>query len=119
MDPSEEVCSSLVKWLQTLTLKEYKSVSDISDGVAMCEALVRIAPEHFTKLESKIKPDVRSNWRLKVSNLKKVIESVIEYYQEFLNLNVMDIGKPDVIKIGETSDIVELGKLLRLILGKL
>lgn len=119
MDPSEEVCNSLIKWIQTLTLKEYKSISEVSDGVAVYEALVQIAPEYFTKLESKIKLDVRSNWRLKVSNLKKVVESILEYYQDVLNLNVLDVGKPDVMKIGDTSDITEMGKLLRLVLGEL
>ncbi|KAF2878982.1 hypothetical protein ILUMI_27192 [Ignelater luminosus] len=116
MDPSEEVSRSLVKWLQALVTKGTKTLSEISDGVAMCQVLVQIAPEHFGKLEPKIKTE-GSNWRLKVSNLKKIVESVIEYYQDVLNLSVLDVGKPDVLKIGETSSLIQLGKLLRLILG--
>lgn len=116
MDPSEEVSRSLVKWLQALVSKGTKTLSEISDGVAMCQVLIQIAPEHFGKLEPKIKTE-GSNWRLKVSNLKKIVESVNEYYQDVLNLSVLDVGKPDVLKIGETSSLIQLGKLLRLILG--
>lgn len=117
MDPSDEVCKSLIKWLQTLTPSKTRTVNEISNGVAIFQVLVQIAPEHFSRLEPKIKCDVGSNWRLKVSNLKKIAESVVEYYQDVLNLQILDVGRPDCNKIGETSDIVQLGKLLRLILG--
>lgn len=117
MDPSEEVCRSLIKWLQTLIPNKTRNVLEISDGVAMLQALVQIAPEHFRVLEPKIKTDVGSIWRVKVSNLKKIVEGLLEYYQDVLNLQVLDVGRPDVVKIGETSDLIQLGKLLRLILG--
>lgn len=117
MDPSDEVCKSLIKWLQTIVPTRSRTNSEVSDGVAMLNALVQIAPEHFGKLEPKIKCDVAPNWRLKVSNLKKINESVIEYYQDFLSLQVSDVGRPDVVKLGETASLTEIGKLLRLILG--
>lgn len=117
MDPSEEVSKSLIKWLQTLIPTKSRTVMDISDGVAMLQALVQIAPEHFSRLEPKIKTDVGSIWRVKVSNLKKIVESLVEYYQDVLNLQILDVGKPDVGKIGEQCDLIQLGKLLRLILG--
>lgn len=117
MDPSGEVCKSLIKWLQTLMPSKTRTVNEISNGVAILQLLVQIAPEHFSRLEPKIKCDVGTNWRLKVSNLKKIAESVVEYYQDVLNLQIVDVGRPDVVKIGETSDLIQLGKLLRLILG--
>lgn len=115
MDPNGEVCRSLVKWLHTLTPDTISS--DITDGVRMLEALLRIAPEHFSHLEPKIKRDAGTNWRVKVSNLKKILESVLEYYQDALNVQVSDLGKPDVVRLGETRDEVELGKMVRLVLG--
>lgn len=117
MDPSDEVCKSLIKWLQTLVPNKSETVVEISDGVAMLQALVQIAPEHFSRLEPKVKCDVGSIWRLKVSNLKKIVESLVEYYQDVLNLQLLDVARPDVLKIGETSNLTQLGKLLRLILG--
>lgn len=52
--------------------------SEIFDGVLMAEALTQIAPDFFTpNWNSKIKPDVGSNWRLKVSNLKKIVERIL------------------------------------------
>lgn len=50
--------------------------------MAIAEALTQIAPEYFTPAwVSKIKTDVGHNWRLKVSNLKKILEGVVgEYY---------------------------------------
>lgn len=118
MDPSEEVCKSLIKWLQTLIPNKTITQNEISDGVAMLQVLVQLAPEHFSRLEPKIKYDVGTIWRVKVSNLKKIVESLVEYYQDVLNLQLLDVSRPDVFKIGETSDLIQLGKLLRLILGK-
>lgn len=57
------------------------SISELSDGVAIAEALSQIAPEYFTPIwNSKIKTDVGHNWRLKVSNLKKILEGVVGGY---------------------------------------
>lgn len=118
MDPTEDMCKSLVKWLQRLAPKRTKSVSEICDGVGILEALLHIEPNYFGQLQPKIKKDAGANWRLRVSNLKKISEAVIEYYQDLLSMQIADKGKPDVGKIGESSDPVQLGKLLRLVLGK-
>lgn len=54
---------------------------ELSDGVAIAEALTQIAPEYFTPLwNTKIKTDVGNNWRLKVSNLKKILDGVVSEY---------------------------------------
>nr|XP_023029226.1 protein hook [Leptinotarsa decemlineata] len=118
MEPSEEMCKSLAKWLQKIVPTKTRTIPDICDGVAMLDALLQISVEHFSKLEPKIKRDVSSNnWRMKISNLKKVVEAVIEYYQDVHSLQILEIGRPDVTKIGESNDPVQLAKLLRLILA--
>lgn len=118
MDPNEDMCKSLVKWLQVLVPDKTRNVSEICDGVGMLDALLQISPEHFTKLESKIKREVGlNNWRLRISNLKKIVEAIVDYYHVALTLQILDIGRPDVVRIGESNDLVELAKLLRLILG--
>lgn len=115
----DQQLSNLIKWLDTFDLRApHSSAEDISDGVALAEALVQIAPEWFTPVwKAKIKTDVGSNWRLRVSNLKKIVEVVIEYYIECLNQQLLDYVKPDATKIGEHGDSNELRRLLQLILG--
>ncbi|XP_069694315.1 protein Hook homolog 3-like [Periplaneta americana] len=113
------LCESLMKWLQTFDLDApHKTLEEVSDGVAMAQALTQIAPEWFGESwMSKIKTDAGNNWRLKVSNLKKILEGIVDYYQECLNQHLTDFSKPDVVKIGEKCDPDELGRLLQLILG--
>lgn len=56
----------------------FRCILELSDGVAIAEALTQIAPEFYTPTwNSKIKTDVGHNWRLKVSNLKKILEGVV------------------------------------------
>lgn len=57
------------------------------------------------------------NWRLKASNLKKIVDSVVQYYSEELELSLDAHLKPEVVKIAEYNDIREMEKLLKLILG--
>ena len=38
--------------------------------------------------------------RLQVSNLKKIVQGIVDYYQECLNQHLTDFSRPDVIKIG-------------------
>lgn len=116
---SDQRFNNLMKWLETFELEApHTTITDISDGVALAEALTQIAPEWFTVAwKSKIKVNVGNNWRLKVSNLKKIIEAVIEYYVECLNQQLLGFAKPDATKIGEHCDHRELGRLLQLVLG--
>jgi len=115
----ESLSNSLLRWLQTFELAgPHSTLAELSDGVAVAQALHQIAPEWFTSAWlAKIKTDVGLNWRLKVSNLKKITEGIVDYYQEILNQQLPDIVRPDVTKIGEKSDAAELGKLLQLVLG--
>ncbi|XP_024885473.1 protein Hook homolog 3 [Temnothorax curvispinosus] len=109
----------LIKWLGTFDLQApHSSAEEISDGVALAEALAKIAPEWFTAVwKAKIKTDVGTNWRLRVSNMKKIVEAVMEYYVECLNQQLSGYAKPDAGKIGEHCDNDELRRLLQLILG--
>ncbi|KAG8240043.1 hypothetical protein J437_LFUL019282, partial [Ladona fulva] len=87
--------------LQTFDIdSSHATIEDISDGVAMAQALNQIDPEWFdARWMSKIKTGVGSSWRLKVSNLKKIIEGIVDYYQDSLNLHA-DFVRPDAVKIG-------------------
>nr|CAD7396008.1 unnamed protein product [Timema poppensis] len=118
MDTSQ-LCESLMEWLQTFDVEApHQTLEALSDGVAMAQVLNQIAPEWFTKSwMSKIKSDVGTNWRLKVSNLRKIVEGIVDYYQDGLNQHFQDFSKPDVNKIGEKCDAAEMGRLLQLILG--
>lgn len=53
------------------------------------------------------------------SNLKKLIETVTEYYSEVLTISLSEFISPNVMRIAEHSDQNELGRFLQLILGKL
>jgi hypothetical protein len=44
------------------------------------------------------------NWRLKASNLKKILDSVVLYYSECLDLSLEAHLKPEVNKIAENND---------------
>lgn len=114
-----EMCQSLIEWFQTLNLTaRHSSNEELSDGVALAQALNQFAPESFTDIWlSKIKTDVGANWRLKMSNLKKVIEGLYDYYSDVLNYSLSDFPRPDAMRIAEKCDPVEMERLLQLVLG--
>lgn len=114
----EDLHKSLIKWLQTFELGPLaETVDELSNGVAMGHVLVQIAPDHFIRLNSSIHSDIGDNWRLKVNNLKKILKCLEEYYQDVLSLHLLEVAKPNLMKIGEHCDPIEIGKMLRLILG--
>uniref|UniRef100_A0AAZ3QM45 Calponin-homology (CH) domain-containing protein n=1 Tax=Oncorhynchus tshawytscha TaxID=74940 RepID=A0AAZ3QM45_ONCTS len=71
----------------------------------------------LTAGNNRIKPEVGDNWRLKISNLKKVLKGILDYNQEVLQQQINDFTLPDINLIGEHSDAAELGRMLQLILG--
>ncbi|XP_006635067.2 protein Hook homolog 1 isoform X1 [Lepisosteus oculatus] len=113
------LCESLIKWLQTFnTPSPCKAVQDLTSGVTMSQALHQIDPAWFSEgWLSRIKEDVGDNWRLKVSNLKKILQMIVDYYNEVLGQQISDFTLPDLNLVAEHSDPVELGRLLQLILG--
>uniref|UniRef100_A0A8C5BDT6 Calponin-homology (CH) domain-containing protein n=1 Tax=Gadus morhua TaxID=8049 RepID=A0A8C5BDT6_GADMO len=84
----------------------------------MAQALQKIDGSFFNDgWITRVKPEVGDNWRLKISNLKKVLKGILDYNQEVLGQQINDFNLPDVNLIGEHSDGPELGRMLQLILG--
>ncbi|XP_006790174.1 protein Hook homolog 1 [Neolamprologus brichardi] len=114
-----ELVESLIIWLQTFnTPAPCQTVEELTTGAAMSQALHQIDPAWFTDgWLSRIKTDVEDNWRLKMNNLKKILQMVVDYYNEVLSQEISDFPLPDVSLVAEHSDHTELGRLLQLILG--
>ncbi|XP_077390670.1 protein Hook homolog 1 isoform X2 [Festucalex cinctus] len=94
------------------------TVEDLTTGVAISQVLQQIDPSWFTDgWLARIKTDVDDNWRLKLNNLKKILQMVLEYYNEVLVQGLSDFPLPDVALLAEHSDPAELGRLLQLVLG--
>uniref|UniRef100_A0A8C5FFJ2 Hook microtubule tethering protein 2 n=1 Tax=Gadus morhua TaxID=8049 RepID=A0A8C5FFJ2_GADMO len=104
--------------LQTFQVPSCTSKKDLTTGVAIAHVLHRIDPSWFNETWlGRIKEDSDSNWRLKVNNLKKILQSMLEYYHDVLGHQVSEQHLPDVALIGEHGDITELGRLVQLVLG--
>ncbi|XP_019410264.1 PREDICTED: protein Hook homolog 3 [Crocodylus porosus] len=95
-----------------------QTVEDLTNGVVMAQVLQKIDPTYFDEnWLNRIKTEVGDNWRLKVSNLKKILKGILDYNHEILGQQINDFTLPDVNLIGEHSDTAELGRMLQLILG--
>ncbi|KPP75386.1 protein Hook1-like [Scleropages formosus] len=122
--------------LQTFnTPSPCRTVEDLTSGVAVSQALHQMyVPCQSSSLQyavicekdpvwfsenwlGRIKDDVTDNWRLKMNNLKKILQMVVDYYNEVLMQQISDFPLPDLALLAERSDPVELGRLLQLILG--
>uniref|UniRef100_A0A8D0H9W7 Hook microtubule tethering protein 1 n=1 Tax=Sphenodon punctatus TaxID=8508 RepID=A0A8D0H9W7_SPHPU len=114
-----ESMSPLMCWLQTFnTTAPCKDVRDLTTGAAMAQVLHQIDAAWFDESWlNRIKEDVGDNWRIKASNLKKVLQGIMDYYHEFLGQQISEELVPDLNQIFEHSDPTMLGKLLQLILG--
>ncbi|XP_071952816.1 protein Hook homolog 3-like isoform X12 [Antedon mediterranea] len=113
------LCSSLIAWVDTFKVKaRHAKVDDLADGVAIAEILQQCVPTEFDdEWLVRIKPDVGGNWRIKHSNLKKVMERVTDYYNDVLNQSIKEFPKPDLGAIAEHGNEYHLGRLLQLVLG--
>ncbi|KAM4747746.1 protein Hook homolog 2 [Rhinophrynus dorsalis] len=114
-----ELCDSLLTWMQTFQVPgPCRSYEDLTGGVAIAQVLNRIDPSWFNEAWlTRIKQDTTENWRLKVSNMKRILQSVLEYYQDVLAHPVSEDHIPDVALIGEFSNTGELRKMVQLVLG--
>ncbi|XP_062034803.1 protein Hook homolog 2 isoform X1 [Lepus europaeus] len=114
-----ELCGPLLTWLQTFQVPTpCASPQDLSSGLAIAHVLHQIDPSWFNEAWLRdILEDPDPNWRLKISNLKSILESVVEYSQDVLGHPVSEQHLPSVNLIGEFSDPAELGRLLQLVLG--
>lgn len=114
-----ELCESLLTWIQTFGVEAAcATVDELTGGLAMAQVLQKIDVVYFTDAWiSRIKSDVGDNWRLKISNLKKILKGILDYNHEILGQQINDFTLPDVGLIAEHSDAAELGRMLQLILG--
>ncbi|XP_036897786.1 protein Hook homolog 2 isoform X5 [Sturnira hondurensis] len=94
------------------------SPQDLSSGLAIAYVLNQIDPSCFNEAWlQRISEDPGPNWRMKVGNLKIILQSLVEYSQGVLGHPILEQHLPDVSLIGQFSDPGELGKLLQLVLG--
>ncbi|XP_030061951.1 protein Hook homolog 1 [Microcaecilia unicolor] len=114
-----ELCESLIIWLQTFnTNAPCKTIEDLSSGVAMAQTLHNLDAVWFDESWlNRIKDDVGDNRRIKVNNLKKILQGIVDYYNEFLGQQISEFLLPDLNQIVDHSNPTELGRLLQLILG--
>ncbi|XP_039590390.1 protein Hook homolog 1 [Polypterus senegalus] len=120
MDANKTVlCDSLVVWMQTFSLPfPCTTVQNLTSGVAIAHVLHQIDPAWFSEAWlSRIKEDVGDNWRLKANNLKKILQYIVDYYNEVLMQQILDFPMPDLNQVAEHADHMELGRLLQLVLG--
>lgn len=110
----KEMYESLIKWLKILELSG--SCNDLSTGTTLGELMTILVPD--TNYAPKIRNIASSdNWRSKASNLKKIVDCVVLYYSDELDLSLDAHLIPEVVKIAENNDECELSKLIKLILG--
>lgn len=112
-------CGPLLTWLRTFRLPSpCAGPQDLSSGLAVAHALSQIDPAWFTEAWLQgIAADPGTDWKLKVSNLRTILQSLVEYFQDMLGHPILEQHLPDVTLIGEFGDPEELGKLLQLVLG--
>uniref|UniRef100_A0A673ZAN9 Hook microtubule-tethering protein 1 n=1 Tax=Salmo trutta TaxID=8032 RepID=A0A673ZAN9_SALTR len=105
--------------LQTFnTAAPCTTVEELTTGAAISQALHQIDPAWFSESWlGRIKEDVGNNWRLKMNNLKKILQMMVDYYNEVLSQEIQEFPLPDLVKVAQHSDPVELGRLLQFTLG--
>ncbi|XP_065348608.1 protein Hook homolog 3-like isoform X2 [Cloeon dipterum] len=112
---------SLLKWLQTFEIADCNQplqLQDLSDGIIMSKILNEIEPQCFTDAwKSSMNANASQIWRLKVSNLKKLVTKMMDYYQDYLNFQPLSFEEPNINKIGEHCDPENLTQLLIMVLG--
>ncbi|XP_042649281.1 protein Hook homolog 2 [Tyto alba] len=119
MAAGRDACGPLLTWLQTFAPPSpCASPRDLANGVALAHVLHSIDASWFNETWlGRIRDDAEDNWRLKVSNLRKVLQSVLEYWQDVLGQAVAEQHVPDVALAAQHADPEQLGKLVRLVLG--
>ncbi|KAG7269513.1 hypothetical protein CRUP_014755, partial [Coryphaenoides rupestris] len=75
---------NLEQQLQTFhTPSSCSSLTELTNGEAMSQALHHIDSAWFSNIWlGRIKTDVGDNWRLKMNNLKKILQMMVDYYNE-------------------------------------
>lgn len=99
-----------------------KSAEAFKDGILIAKCLNNIDCDHFNdEWMSKIKTDTNENWRLKLLNLKKIFNTLTDYYTDVLNHSLSGFTMPNLNVILESTNApevdTELSHLLQLVLG--
>ncbi len=58
-----------------------------------------------------------NNWRVKSSNLRKVLKGITDYFSDILGLSLPQDWRPNVNKMAQEMDKGELAHLLVLLVG--
>uniref|UniRef100_A0A673ZAG9 Hook microtubule-tethering protein 1 n=1 Tax=Salmo trutta TaxID=8032 RepID=A0A673ZAG9_SALTR len=103
--------------LQTFnTAAPCTTVEELTTGAAISQALHQIDPAWFSESWlGRIKEDVGNNWRLKVLN--SILTSFCPSLLSVLSQEIQEFPLPDLVKVAQHSDPVELGRLLQFTLG--
>lgn len=112
---------SLLKWLEnclalggTLEFDE----TTVNEGATIADCLVQLSPNLFTtEWRSKIITDTAGNWTLRHTNLKKIYQLLMKYYNETLNVSLEKIEPPDLKAIAESGSPSDMARLIQLVLG--
>nr|XP_032601553.2 protein Hook homolog 2 [Taeniopygia guttata] len=119
MAAGQDACGALLTWLQTFDPPSpCAAPPDLASGVTLAHVLHKIDPSWFDETWlGRIRGDTEGSARLKVNNLRQVLQSVLEYWQDVLGQAVAEQHVPDVAPAARHGDPEQLGKLVRLVLG--
>lgn len=123
MDPLFECLVAWVNTFENLYLENaVKNANDFKDGIIIAKCLNTIDCSHFNdEWQAKLKTDTNENWRLKMLNMKKILQSLTEYYNDVLNHSLSGFALPKLNTIYESESNaeidIELSHLLQLVLG--
>ncbi|XP_074386440.1 protein Hook homolog 2 isoform X1 [Zonotrichia albicollis] len=119
MAAGRDACGALLTWLQTFDPPSpCTAPPDLASGVTLAHVLHQIDPSWFDEpWLGRIREDTESSARVKVNNLRQVLQSVLEYWQDVLGQAVGEQHVPDVGAAARHGDPEQLGKLVRLVLG--
>lgn len=118
--------SSLLQWLATFQLGGQPAVElkndayyNLADGYVCARILNQISPIYFTdKWLDGIKPVApNGSWRLRVSNLKRILQKIHDYASDLQSSQFMlDAIDPDVTVIAQNFEPDQICRLIQLIL---
>merc|ERR1719422_1575493 len=117
MDKKSLEFSCLLGWLRTFPLQAQTSTAaELSDGLAMSEALVQIEPATFTPtwFAGVLKSSQASH-----ENLGVLLNMLLHYYRQNLSEDCVteeNLPIPEIPGEGETLDPEDVAKFLKLIL---
>lgn len=97
----------------TITV-DVEEMEDLSDGIAMFEALSEISPDYFDP--TSIGRNLADNWALKQSNLRKLVRHIEEYFHEALDKDAdfesISAQIPEIAKNADPKGILAIFELV-------